>query len=60
VLLSHDRGWYDPAKPRGGEQKPYTYLVETFLPKLATAGVGKLDIDRLTRANPFAAFSRQP
>jgi len=60
VLLSHDRGWYDPAKPRGGEQKPYTYLVETFLPKLAAAGVGKLDIDRLTRANPFAAFSRQP
>lgn len=60
VLLSHDRGWYDPAKPRGGELKPYTYLVETFLPRLAAAGVGQDIADRLTKANPFAAFSREP
>jgi phosphotriesterase-related protein len=59
VLLSHDRGWYDPAKPRGGEQKPYTYLVETFLPRLASAGISQHQIDLLTRANPFAAFSRE-
>ena len=26
LLLSHDRGWYDPAKPGGGEPKPYTHL----------------------------------
>ena len=60
VLLSHDRGWYDPAQPGGGEQKPYTYLVETFVPALMAAGVGKEQIDRLTMANPFAAFSREP
>lgn len=59
VLLSHDRGWYDPAKPRGGEQKPYTYLVETFLPRLASAGIAQRQIDLLTRANPFTAFSRE-
>jgi phosphotriesterase-related protein len=58
VLLSQDRGWYDPSKARGGEQKPYTYLVEVFLPKLAAAGIGQDMIRRLTRSNPFAAFSR--
>jgi phosphotriesterase-related protein len=58
VLLSHDRGWYDPGKPRGGEQKPYTYLVDTFLPKLAAAGIGQEAVRRLTRSNPFKAFSR--
>jgi phosphotriesterase-related protein len=51
---------YDPSKPRGGEQKPYTYLVEVFLPKLAAAGIGQDLIHRLTRSNPFAAFSREP
>ena len=30
LLLSHDRGWYDPALPGGGQPKPYTYLSETF------------------------------
>jgi phosphotriesterase-related protein len=58
VLLSQDRGQYDPAKPRGGDQKPYTYLVDTFLPGLARAGVSPLVIDRLTKENPFRAFSR--
>jgi phosphotriesterase-related protein len=58
VLLSQDRGWYDPSKARGGEQKPYTYLVESFLPKLTAAGIRQDEIDRLTRSNPFAAFSR--
>ncbi|HBF95233.1 MAG TPA: aryldialkylphosphatase, partial [Porphyromonadaceae bacterium] len=24
VLLSHDAGWYDPAKPGGGEVRGYT------------------------------------
>ncbi len=59
VLLSHDRGWYDPAKTRGGEQKPYTFLVETFLPKLADAGFSQAQLDRLTKSNPFSAFARE-
>src|SRR5688572_12516655 len=37
LLLSHDRGWYDPALPDGGVPKPYTYLIDQFLPKLRTA-----------------------
>jgi phosphotriesterase-related protein len=28
LLLSHDRGWYDPALPGGGVPKPYTYIPE--------------------------------
>jgi phosphotriesterase-related protein len=58
ILLSHDRGWYDPSKPKGGTQLSYTYLTETFLPKLKAAGVDDMTIEQLTRINPFGAFAR--
>ncbi len=58
LLLSHDRGWYDPAKPGGGTPRPYTYLSEVFLPKLAASGVDQATIDKLIRHNPFRAFAR--
>jgi len=58
LLLSHDRGWYDPALPGGGTPKPFTYLSETFLPKLRQAGVDKPTLHQLTRSNPFRAFAR--
>jgi phosphotriesterase-related protein len=58
LLLSHDRGWYDPALPGGGTPKPYTYLSEVFLPKLMASGVDAATIDALTRDNPFRAFAR--
>jgi phosphotriesterase-related protein len=58
MMLSHDRGWYDPAKPGGGTPKPFTYISETFLPKLRDAGMSTEIIDTLTRANPFRAFAR--
>lgn len=58
LLLSHDRGWYDPSKPHGGTQLPYTYLVESFLPKLRQAGVDETTIQQLTVRNPFLAFAR--
>jgi phosphotriesterase-related protein len=58
LLLSHDRGWYDPALPDGGTPKPFTYLSETFLPKLRQAGVDELTIRQLTQSNPFRAFAR--
>lgn len=58
LLLSQDRGWYDPAQPGGGTPKPFTYLPEHFLPQLATIGIDDLTIDRLMRHNPFAAFAR--
>jgi phosphotriesterase-related protein len=58
LLLSHDRGWYDPALPHGGIPKPYTYLSEEFLPKLRAVGVDEAAIQQLTCANPFRAFAR--
>ena len=58
LLLSHDRGWYDPAQPGGGTPRPFTYLFERFLPLLADAGVDDATIDGITRLNPFAAFAR--
>ncbi|CAA9564176.1 MAG: parathion hydrolase [uncultured Thermomicrobiales bacterium] len=58
LLLSQDRGWYDPAQPGGGTPKPFTYLSETFLPKLAASGVDDVTIGQLMRDNPFAAFAR--
>lgn len=59
VLLSMDRGWYDPSEPGGGEPDPYTHLPETFLPKLSDV-VGEDETRRLTHLNPFQAFARQP
>ena len=58
VMLSMDRGWYDPAQPGGGTPRPFTYLSEVFLPKLAAAGVDDATIRKLTCDNPFQAFAR--
>ena len=57
VLLSHDAGWYDPAKPGVGPQKPYTYLLATFVPKLRSGGLDEETIRWLTRDNARRAFS---
>jgi phosphotriesterase-related protein len=58
VLLSQDRGSFDPAQPAGGNPKPYTYLSERFLPRLRSAGLNEAEIQRLTHRNPFEAFAR--
>jgi phosphotriesterase-related protein len=58
LLLSHDRGWYDPSLPGGGTPKPYTYLSQYFLPKLRASGFDESAIIQLTQANPFDAFAR--
>jgi len=58
VLLSHDRGWYDPAQPGGGTPKPYTHLSAVFLPRLRAAGLDEATLTTLTHTNPFRAFAR--
>lgn len=58
LLISQDRGWYDPAQPGGGTPKPFTYLVDVFLPKLQAAGVDDATVHRLMQDNPFRAFAR--
>lgn len=58
LLLSHDRGWFDPAQPGGGIPQPYTYLFEHFVPKLRAEGILEDTIRQLTQDNPFRAFAR--
>ncbi|NLG95951.1 MAG: esterase [Chloroflexi bacterium] len=58
LLLSQDHGQYDPAAPGGGSPKPYTYLMEQFVPKLREAGLPEETINQLTCENPFLAFAR--
>lgn len=58
LMLSHDRGWYDPAQPGGGIPQPFTYISEKFLPKLQAAGVDDEAVTQLTQTNPFRAFAR--
>ena len=58
LMLSHDRGWYDPAQPGGGTPRPFTYISEQFLPKLQAAGVDEATVRQLTHTNPFRAFAR--
>lgn len=58
ILLSHDRGWYRPGEPGGGTPQPFTYVVETFLPKLRAAKIDDAAIKQMTHSNPFHAFAR--
>jgi phosphotriesterase-related protein len=58
VMLSMDRGWYSPGQPGGGKPKPFTYLSETFLPRLRAAGLSEEVLRQLTVHNPFHAFAR--
>ena len=58
LMLSHDRGWYEPAQSAGGTPRPYTYISDCFLPQLRAAGVDEATIRRLTHTNPFQAFAR--
>ncbi|MHC4121112.1 MAG: phosphotriesterase family protein, partial [Planctomycetota bacterium] len=56
ILLSHDAGWYRPGEPSGGSQKPYTYLTDTFVPKVKNAGLDDATIRMITETNPIRAF----
>ncbi len=55
-LLSQDAGWYRAGELNGGTQKPYTYLIDTFIPKLKDAGVDDATIRMITQTNPVRAF----
>ena len=57
VLLSHDAGWFDPAKPGGGTFRGYDLLGTKFLPLLREHGFTDAEIRRLTVTNPAEAFA---
>jgi phosphotriesterase-related protein len=58
ILISHDAGWYNPGQPNGGQQRGFTPLTTTFVPKLKKAGLSDAQVRKLTRENPFRAFAR--
>lgn len=51
TLISQDSGWYHVGEPNGGEFRGYTYLYESFLPRLEPGHVPVLMWD-----NPRSAF----
>ena len=58
IMLSMDRGTVIRPSRAVGMPKPFTYLSEVFLPKLAAAGVDTATIRKLTCDNPFRAYAR--
>ena len=56
VLISHDAGWYDPAKPNGGEFQPFTDIFEKLIPTLNAKGFSASDWNLLLTDNPKRAF----
>jgi phosphotriesterase-related protein len=56
ILISHDAGWYDPAKPSGGEFQPFTNIFEKLIPILNERGFTEKDWNQLLVENPKRAF----
>lgn len=59
VLVSHDAGWYEIGKPKGGQFRPYDTLFKEFLPALKEAGFNHDEIQQLLVVNPREAFTIQ-
>lgn len=58
ILISQDRGWYNPSKLGGGEFRPYTYMTDIYIEKLIKAEIEETYITKLLRDNPFNALKR--
>ncbi|MBN3519998.1 phosphotriesterase [Algoriphagus lutimaris] len=58
ILISHDAGWYDPAKPDGGDFQPFTNIFEKLMPALNEKGFKQSDWDLLLIENPKIAFGK--
>jgi len=56
VLISHDSGWYDPAKAGGGTINGYTDIFDYLIPALKAKGFTDNDIDQILVKNPQEAF----
>jgi phosphotriesterase-related protein len=56
-LISHDAGWFDPAKPDGGTFRPFTTIFHKLIPALKQTGFTQHDIDQLLITNPATAYA---
>ena len=62
LLLSHDAGWYNPARSDGKPDngyRGYTALIDEFIPVLLDRGISEQQIRRITVNNPANAFAFQ-
>lgn len=60
LLLSHDAGWYNPARPDGLPEdgyRGYTALAKEFLPELSKRGISEELVRLITVNNPADAFA---
>jgi phosphotriesterase-related protein len=60
LLLSHDAGWYNPARPDGLPDegyRGYTALTRDFLPALLNRGISEELVQQVTVNNPARAFA---
>ena len=60
LLLSHDAGWYNPARGDGmpdGGFRGYTALTKEFLPALLERGITEGQVRVITADNPARAFA---
>src|SRR5215208_89193 len=60
LLLSHDDGWYNPARPDGYPEegyRGYTALTREFIPALLKHGLSEEQIKQVTVDNPAQAFA---
>ncbi len=60
LLLSHDAGWYNPARPDGlpdDGYRGYTALTRDFIPELLKRGIDAELVRQITVDNPIRAFA---
>jgi len=57
TLISHDAGWYQPGKPKGGTYRGYTPIFTDLVPRLRQSGFSSSDLDRLLIQNPSRALT---
>ena len=60
LLLSHDAGWYNPARPDGLPEdgfRGYTALARDFIPGLLKRGITEEQVRLITVNNPANAFA---
>jgi phosphotriesterase-related protein len=57
ILLSHDAGWYDPAKENGGEFRGFSTLFEKLIPAMKSSGFSDAEVKQIIEINPAEAFT---
>lgn len=57
VLISHDAGWYDPAKDNGGDFRGFSTLFLKLIPMMKQDGFTGEEIEQVFIKNPSQAFA---